>query len=169
MKDYDVSRDDGNLDILTKSEIKTGMVPEVISGLADIQAEDFVGPVVGAGGTVVTTLLLRRMGYFGKLAPLVGIAGGMLLSLPLNWWKGSSVAAQGAVSSAVTGLAMWGYEQAEGMGLFGALVASPVGALVAQPVGALVASPVGYLPSVGESADIPGNAGPMDLAAFGTI
>lgn len=168
MSHYDVSRDDGSLDILSKSEIRTGMLPEVISGLADIRMESVVPLAVGIGGTMLTTFALNRFGYFGSYAPLVGIAGGGLLSLALNFWSqgGTNAVAQGVTASVLTGVGLFVKEKMD-LGAFGALVAAPAGALVAEPVGALVASPVGYLPSVGETAGMPGRMGPVDIQAFG--
>ena len=168
MSHYDVSRDDGSLDIIAKSEVKTGMLPEVISGLADIRMESMVPLAVGIGGTMAATMLFNRYGYFDKYAPLVGIAGGGLLSFALNFWSkgGTDAVAQGVTASVLTGLGLFMKEQID-LGGLGALVAAPVGALVAEPVGALVASPVGALPSVGESAGMPGAMGPVDVEAYG--
>lgn len=168
MSNNDVSRDDGSLDIIAKSDVKTGMLPEVISGLADIRMESMVPLAVGIGGTMTATFLLNKFGYFGKYAPLVGIAGGGLLSFALNFWSkgGTDAVAQGVSASVLTGLGLFVKEQMD-LGAFGALVAAPAGALVAEPVGALVASPVGYLPSVGESAGMPARMGPVDINAYG--
>jgi len=172
---YDVSREDGSYDdILTKSDVRTGMmVPEVISGLADIRAESVLPILVGSAGTMVTTYILNRMNQFGKYAPLVGAAGGSLLSLALNYWSrgGSNAVAQGILASAVTGVGMYYANQLSfGKGLFGALVATPTGALVAQPTGALVAQPVGALPAyAGETANMPGSMGPVDVSAYGRV
>lgn len=168
MAEYiEVSRSDGS-DILAKSDVKTGMIPEVISGLADIRLESVVPLAVGIAGTMGSTMLLNRFGYFGKFSPLAGIVGGALASMSLNYIGsgGTNAVAQGVTASVVTGLSLFLKEHFD-LGAFGALVAQPAGALIAEPVGALVASPVGAVPMVGESAALPGQMGPFDVNALG--
>jgi hypothetical protein len=177
---------DDSTDVLVSGENKTGsIVPEVISGLkgiANIKADQLIGPAVGAGGTMLTLLLIRKFiapkvgassltGWMdaplNKFAPILSALGGIALSVAAKWWKGKSVMQSGVISSIITGGVIQAYEMASSARVFGALVAAPTYGLVASPVMGLVASPVGYLPEISESANLPVGIGPLDVGAFG--
>jgi hypothetical protein len=159
--------DIGNADVLVPGEDNNlGLVvPEPIRGLARIKMDEVVNlgvPIaVGAFGNVVGTLLARRFGgsihpFVSRWAPVFGILGGVLASIPLQFWKGRRAMVIGAVSSAVTGLLFLTKDAIEGMFSGG--------------MGMLVSQPVGMLPRVAETTTEPGAVvHRTDVGAWGQV
>lgn len=176
-QDLDVSREGGRLTADHEEDVMVrgsqfgslgAVVTETLSGIKDIKAEDFVPPVVGAGGAIAGSMAATKWG--GKIspripeyAPLVGGVVGALASVPLGWWKGSQAALQGMVASIVFGTGIWAYQKLQQRMMLGGVVVRPYGAFEAQPIR-------GMLPQVTDSGQTPqAVAQQMDPAAFGQV
>jgi hypothetical protein len=176
-----VSREDGKThkrcaryenvseDILVKDNGNHNMglvVPEPLSGLADIRADEFAWPAFGAGAAGLGALIARKWGYqlhakIPEFAGLVGAAIGVLASIPLYWAKGQAAMTQAAVSSVLVGLSIYGLPKVEEM-LFSAPAAAPTGLLTAAQVGSI--------PSVSDSGVMPSSVRHQaDTGAYGPV
>jgi len=147
-------------------------VESALMGLTDVfDARNIVPALVGSTATFGTTLALR---YFSgnptvtKYAPLIGAAGGLLLSVPMYWWgpDGSRSMAQSAAFSLMVGGGLFAYEWASGKylgaganGGTGLLAASRrMGEAVASGSGARVMPTAAVAPQLRPA---------IDTAAFG--
>lgn len=176
-----VSREDGktqkrcaryenvNEDILVKDNGNQNLglvVPEPLSGLADIQMDDFAWPMFGAGAAGLGSLLARRYGHqlsprIPEFAGLAGAAIGVLASIPLYWAKGQSAMTQAAVSSVLVGLSIYALPKVEEM-----LFMAPA----AAPTGLLTAAQVGRLPTITDSGAMPASVRHQaDTGAYGPV
>jgi len=168
----EVSREGGS-DVMIEDKKFGGLgdlgavVPEVLSGLTDIGAEDVVPMVVGGGRAVLGTLAASKWGYkisevIPRNAPLFGGLIGALASLPLQWAYGPKAVASGIVSSLVVGGSMWAYPRME-QRLAGAFV-RPMGMIEARPLAALPA------PMVADSGAMPRQVRQqVDIGAWGQV
>lgn len=176
-----VSREDGKTqrrcaryenvvdDVLVEDNGNTNMglvVPEPLSGLAEIKMDDFAWPMFGAGAAGLGALIARRWGYqvhemIPEYAGLAGAAIGVLASIPLYWAKGQSAMTQAAVSSVMVGLTIFGLPKIEEM-----LLSAPA----AAPTGLLTAAPVGMVPQVSDSGAMPAAIRHQaDTGAYGPV
>ena len=147
------------------------VIPEMLSGLGAMGAADVVPPIVGGSGAVLSTVAATKWGgkispKIPEMAPLAGAVGGALVSLPLLWWKDSSAALQGMLTSALVGLALWAVPRIQQYALSGVVV-RPYG----QRMGAFTAQPIrGVLPQVTDSGSTPyAVQKQMDPAVFGQV
>ena len=137
------------------------IVPEPISGIMDIQADDVLGPAFGTLAGIGGILIARRWGY--KVSNMIpensGIAGGIIgaiLSIPLYWVKDQKTMIQGIVSSVLVGAGVQALPMVEAAMISG--MSGGYGLLTAQEVGQLPAPQVqdaGYMPgNVSHKADV---------------
>jgi len=165
-------------DILVKGS-KVGslgaVVPEMISGLQNMGAAEVVPPIVGGGGAVLGAAAATKWGgnispKIPENAPLAGAVGGMLLSLPLLWWKDSAAALQGMLTSGLVGLALWAFPKIQKQMVSGmrGVVVRPYGR---RGMGLVEARPIrGLMPQVTDSGALPlGVQQQMDPAVFGQV
>jgi hypothetical protein len=163
-------QDDGYDDVLVANDDDENfgiVMPAAIAGLAKVGVDDLIGPVVGGLGTVASTLVIRR--YGAKLpeivrqnAQLFGGLGGILLSLPLMYWKGRKAMVSGVVTAGVFALGGYLMEKVETSGLYLSGLGGRGG------MGYLAAQPVGMLPKVTESTQVPrGVNRQVDIGAYG--
>jgi hypothetical protein len=141
------------------------VIPEMLSGIQDMGAGDVVPPIVGGGGAVLGTVVASRYGgkispKIPEMAPLAGAIGGALLSLPLLWWKDSSAALQGMLTSGLVGLALYAVPK----------IQQAMAGVVVRPYGLLEARPIGALPEITDSGTTPyAVQQSMDPAAYGQV
>lgn len=98
-------------------------VSSALGALGTIGVSDIVPPLVGGAGALLTTLLIRKFvktpeSIIRRFAPVGGILGGVLASIPLYWAFGKKGVVVGAVSGALTGGALLGWEQLKDMAFF---------------------------------------------------
>jgi len=143
------------------------VIPEMLSGIQAMDAGDVVPPIVGGGGAVLATVAASKWGgkispKIPEMAPLAGAVGGALLSLPLLWWKDSSAALQGMLTSGLVGLALYAVPKIQQKMLSGVVV-RPYGLLEARPVGRM-------LPQVTDSGETPYSVQQqLDPSVFGQV
>jgi hypothetical protein len=171
-RDFDVSRGGGSGDVMVEEKQFGGLgdlgavVPEMLSGLQDIGAEEIIPPAVGGLGAMLGTMAASKWGYkisevIPRHAPLFGILGGVLASVPLHWAYGSKAVASGIVSSVVVGGSMWAFPRLETR-LMGAFV-RPMGMIEARPLAALP-------PMVRDSGAMPQQVRhQVDIASWGQV
>lgn len=148
-----------DIDMIPRSNDDLGaFVVKPLSGLgaAMMDSSTVVPILVGGLGSAAGFLAARKWGYklspyVSDFAPIPGALAGVLLSLPLAWWKGPSAAATGAVTSVVVGAAIFGIEKLGSM--TGAYTAKRIGAYTAKRIGAYTAQQIGALPA--QSAVLP--------------
>jgi hypothetical protein len=155
-------------------------VSSALGALGSIGMADIVPPLVGGAGALLTTLLIRKFvknpeSIIRRFAPVGGILGGVLASIPLYWAFGKKGVIVGAVSGALTGGALLGWDSLKdtaffsGMGLInvqsmgGRRGRARMGEAVASEVrrlGAVNIPPTARMPAaVGSAMDIPAFAG----------
>lgn len=149
---YD-TRGDDDIDMVPRTNDDLGaFTVKRLSGIgsAMLDTSTIVPILVGGLGSTAGFLAARKWGYklspyVSDFAPLVGAGAGVLLSLPLAWWKrgGKKAAATGAITSIVVGGAIFGLEK---LNLMGAYTAKRIGAYTAKQIGAYTAQQIGALP-----------------------
>ena len=143
-------------------------VQDAIGSLGGIVVADILPPLVGGAGAIVGTLLIRKFvknksSNLIRFAPALGAGVGVLASIPLYWVYGPRGVISGALTAAVAGGAILGYQELKNLPAFNGL-----GLLNVQQkrLGAVVASGGGAYAV--PSARVPGRVGSaMDVAAFG--
>ena len=177
----DVSRADGKTsrrcaryeetseDVLVKDNDNQNLglvVPEPLSGLADIKADDFIYPMYGAGAASLGIVIARRWGHLlhDRIPEYAGLAGavlGVALSMPLYWAKGQDAMTQASVSAVLVGLSIFGLPKVESM------IAS---ATMANSVGLLTAAEVGMIPQIADSGSMPSSVRHQaDVGSYGQV
>lgn len=145
--------EDNDIDMIPRSDDDLGAyVVKPLSGLgaAMLDSSTVVPILVGGLGGAAGFLAARKWGsklspYISDFAPIPGALVGVLVSLPLAWWKGPKAAATGAIASVVVNGAIFGIEK---MGLtMGAYTAKRIGAYTVKRIGAYTAERVGALPT----------------------
>lgn len=144
-----------------------GEVTKAMGALGGIGLSDVIPPLVGGTAAVLTTLLIRKFvknpeSIILKYAPVGGILGGVLASIPLYWLYGKAGVVKGALGGAVVGGSLLAFDKLKDTALF-----SGLGLLNMQRkrVGALVAAGGGARAL--QSAKVPGGIGSaMDVGAF---
>jgi len=144
---------DNDIDIVPRNSNDNlgAYVANPLSGLgaAMLDTSTVVPILVGGLGGAAGFLVARKWGsrispYVSDFAPVTGALAGVLVSLPLAWWRGPREAATGAVASVVVNAAIFGLEK---MSLMGAYSARRIGAYTAKRIGAYTAQQVGALPA----------------------
>jgi len=143
-----------------------GDVTKAMGALGGIGLADVIPPLVGGVGAVLTTLLIRKFvkdpeSIILKFAPVGGILGGVLASIPLYWLYGKAGVVKGALGGAVVGGSLLAFDKLKDTTLFSGLgllnVQRRMGRVVAAGGGARA------LPS----AKVPTGIGSaMDVGAF---
>jgi hypothetical protein len=174
--DADVVVAKSNEDTLGYFDIKE--VSSALGALGSMGLADIIPPLVGGAGALLTTLLIRKFvktpdSIIRRFAPVGGILGGVLVSIPLYWAYGKKGVITGALSGALTGGVLLGWEQLKDMAFF-----SGMGLINVQSTGArrrmlrtgeAVASEVRRLGAVNipPTARVPGAvSSAMDIPAF---
>jgi hypothetical protein len=164
--------DDENLGYFDIKEVSSALGALGTMGLSDI-----VPPLVGGAGALLTTLLIRKFvknpeSIIRRFAPVGGILGGVLVSIPLYWAYGKKGVITGALSGALTGGVLLGWEQLKDMAFFsgmGLINVQSMGPRRQRRMGEAVASEVRRLGAVNipPTARVPGAVGSaMDIPAF---
>lgn len=164
---------DGDIAMAKKDEdslgyFDIGEVNKALGALTKIGMSDVIPPLVGGIGAVATTLLIKKFvkdpaSILVKWAPVGGILGGVLLSIPLYWLYGKEGVIKGAVGSVIGGGCILAFDKLapmvamSGMGLLNVQRVGRVGAVVASGKGAR-ALPTARVPS--------GIGSAMDIGAF---
>lgn len=152
-KPVDVLAEDHDIDLVPRSDNDLGaFTVKKLAGIgyAAMDSSVVVPILVGGLGSAAGFLAARKWGsklspYISDFAPIPGALAGVLVSLPLAWWKGPKAAATGAVTSVVVGAAIFGIEK---LGLtMGSYTAKRIGAYKARRIGAYAAQQVGALPA----------------------
>ena len=152
-------------------------VSNALGALGKIEFADIVPPLVGGAGALLTTLLIRKFvknpeSIIRRFAPVGGIVGGVLASIPLYWAFGKKGVITGALSGAVTGGVLLGWEQLKDMAFFSGMglinVQSMQGRRGRARMGEAVATQMPRLGAVSipSTARVPGAvASAMDVSA----
>jgi len=98
-------------------------VGSALRGLKSIGFADIVPPLVGSAAALLTTLLIRKFvtdeeSIIRRFAPVGGILGGVLVSIPLYWAFGKKGVITSAVSGALTGGVLLGWENLKEVAFF---------------------------------------------------
>jgi len=153
-------------------------VSSALGALGSMGMADIVPPLVGGAGALLTTLLIRKFvknpeSIIRRFAPVGGILGGVLASIPLYWAFGKKGVIVGAMSGALTGGVLLGWENLKDMAFFSGMglinVQSMGGRRSRARMGEAVASEVRRLGAVNipPTARVPGAVGSaMDIPAF---
>lgn len=152
-------------------------VSAALRGLKDIGASDIIPPLIGSATTLLATLLIRKFvtdenSMIRKFAPVGGVLGGVLVSIPLYWAWGKKAVITSAVSGLITGGVLLGWDRLKEVPFF-----KGTGLLNVQTMsrgqhrmGEAVASPVrrlGAAVQVQPTARVPGGiVSAMDIPAF---
>jgi len=90
-------------------------VGEAFGALGSMEAMDILPPIAGGVAAIGVTLLCRKFGRSKpnvmKYAPLIGAGAGVLVSLPLYYWRGQPAFVSSAVTAAVVGGGLFAYEK----------------------------------------------------------
>ena len=144
-------------------------VSDAIGSLGGMAVSDILPPLVGGAGAIVGTLLIRKFvtnksSNLVRFAPALGAGIGVLASIPLYWVYGPKGVVSGALTAAVAGGAILGFQEMKdlpvfnGMGLINVQKTRGLGAVVTSGRGARALS----------TANVPGRVGSaLDVSAFG--
>jgi len=146
-----------------------GEVTKAMGALGGIGLSDIIPPLVGGTAAVLTTLLIRKFvknpeSIILRFAPVGGILGGVLASIPLYWLYGKAGVIKGALGGAVVGGGLLAFDKLKDSTIF-----SGMGLLNVQRrmrgVGTLVSA--GGSSRALQSAKVPSGIGSaMDVGAF---
>lgn len=147
-----------------------GEVTKAMGALGSIGMSDIIPPLVGGTAAVLTTLLIRKFvkdpeSIILKFAPVGGILGGVLASVPLYWIYGKAGVIKGALGGAVVGGSLLAFDKLKEVAFFNGLGLLNVQRKQMGRLGVAVSSGKGsrILPSARVPAGI-GSA--MDVGAF---
>jgi hypothetical protein len=152
-------------------------VSNALGALGSVGMSDIVPPLVGGAGALLTTLLIRKFvknpeSIIRRFAPVGGILGGVLASIPLYWAFGKKGVISGAVSGALIGGALLGWDTLKEKAFFsgmGLINVQSSGRRARARMGEAVASEVRRLGAVNipPTARVPSGVAPaVDTAAF---
>lgn len=106
-----IVRKDDNIDVGRRG----GFLSGPLGAIGNIGASDIIPPLAGGLVTFGGTLLIRKFGKnyptLHSFAPLLGAAGGALMSLPMHMWRGQQAMISCLVTSVMTGAGLWAFEK----------------------------------------------------------